>query len=243
MTTTHPQPTGSTARVADGGRIRVLIVDDHPAVRHGVMRLIEEQPDMDVIASAASADTALAVDATADVAVLDFNLGARDGLWLTGRLKRLDKPPHVLIYSAFADQTLAVAATIAGADGLLGKGTLAEELSIAIRRLAGGRQSLPAVKAPVANALRSRLQSRDQAIFGMLLHGIAPAEIADALAITPDELEARRATILRSLSPQLEIAGPARAFAPLDYELPQRRHSYTPAQAAVKRRQTETQER
>ena len=63
----------------------------------------------------------------------------------------------------------------------------------------------------------------------MLLHGIAPAEIADALAITPGELEARRTTILRSLSPQLEIAGPAGASAPLDYELPQRRHRYAPA--------------
>jgi hypothetical protein len=65
----------------------------------------------------------------------------------------------------------------------------------------------------------------------MLLHGIAPAEIADALAITPGELEARRATILRSLSPRLEITGPAGASAPLDYDLPQRRHRYSPASA------------
>ena len=63
----------------------------------------------------------------------------------------------------------------------------------------------------------------------MLLHGIAPAEIADALAITPGELEAHRTTILRSLSPQLKIAGPAGASAPLDYELPQRRQRYAPA--------------
>jgi DNA-binding NarL/FixJ family response regulator len=228
MTSTHSHVTESTAGAADGRRIRVLVVDDHPAVRHGVVRLIEQQPDMVVTASVASVDDALAAGATADVAVLDYDLGARDGLWLTRRLKGLDQPPRVLIYSAFADQTLAVGATVAGADGLLGKGTLAEELSIAIRRLGGGRLSLPAVKAPVADALRSRLQSRDQAIFGMLLHGIAPAEIADALAITPVELEARRATILRSLSPR-EIAGTAGASAPLDYELPQRRHRYASA--------------
>ena len=159
MTTTHSHPTGSTARAADGGRIRVLVVDDHPAVRHGVMKLIEQQPDMVVTASAASVDDALAAGATADVALLDYHLGARDGLWLTRRLKGLDQPPRVLIYSAFADQTLAVAATIAGADGLLGKGTLAEELPIVIRRLAGGRPRLPAVKAPVADELRSRLDS------------------------------------------------------------------------------------
>lgn len=228
MTATQSHPTRSTGATADGGRIRVLVVDDHPAVRHGVMKLIEQQPDMVVTASAASVDDALAAGATADVALLDYHLGAHDGLWLTRRLKGLDQPPRVLIYSAFADQTLAVAATVAGADGLLGKGTLAEELSIVIRRLAGGRPSLPAVKAPVVDELRSRLQSHDQAIFGMLLHGIAPAEIADALAITPGELEARRGTILRSLSPR-EIAGPAGASAPLDYDLPQRRHRYAPA--------------
>jgi DNA-binding NarL/FixJ family response regulator len=233
MTSTYSHPTGSTASAGDRGRIRVLVVDDHPAVRYGVTRLIAEQPDMAVIASAATADSALAVGETVDVAVLDYHLGARDGLWLTRRLKRLDQPPRVLIYSAFADQVLAVAVTIAGADGLLGKGTLVDELSIAIRRLAGGRQSLPAVKSPVANSLRSRLNSGEQAVFGMLLHGIAPAEIAEALAITPGELEVRRSMILRSLSPRLEIDGPAGASAPLDYELPLRRHRYAPARAAV----------
>ena len=229
MTTTHATPTGSGSGAADGDRIRVLVVDDHPAVRHGVIKLIEQQPDMVVTVSAASVDDALAAGAIADVALLDYHLGARDGLWLTRRLKRLDQPPRVLIYSAFADQTLAVAAAIAGADGLLGKSTLAEELPIVIRRLAEGRPRLPAVKAPVAHLLRSRLDSRDQAIFGMLLHGIAPAEIADTLAITPGELEARRTTILRLLSPRLEIAGPAGASAPLDYELPRRRQRYAPA--------------
>src|SRR4029077_2854535 len=56
MTGTHSHPTGSTAGAADARRIRVLVVDDHPAVRHGVVRLIEQQPDMVVTASVASVD-------------------------------------------------------------------------------------------------------------------------------------------------------------------------------------------
>ena len=227
MITANPHPTESTTDPGAGRRdqIRVLVVDDHPAVRHGVVRLIEQQPDMVVCATAGNADDALG-GAAADVAVLDYHLGVRDGLWLTRRLKGLARPPRVLIYSAFADHTLAAAATIAGADGLLGKGTLAEELPLAIRRLAAGRLSLPAVAAPIADALRSRLQSRDQAIFGMLLHGIDPAEVRAALGISSAELETRRTAILNSLSPQRGPAGQATTSLPLDYERPQRRRGY-----------------
>ncbi|HEX5193695.1 MAG TPA: response regulator transcription factor [Solirubrobacteraceae bacterium] len=223
MTTALSHPTRSSTAAAGGGRIRVLVVDDHPAVRHGVAGLIEQQPDMTVIAIASNADDAPALDGSVDVAVLDYHLGARDGLWLTRRLKQLARPPRVLIYSAFADHTLAAAARIAGADGLLGKCALAEELPIVIRRLAAGRLNLPAVAAPVARALRSRLAARDQALFGMLLHGVDPAEVAATLAISDAELELRRAAILSTLSPPEETGRQAPPTGPLDYERPRRR--------------------
>jgi len=60
--------------------IHVLLVDDHPAVRHGIRRLIGEQPDMVTIAehSSAGADTS-EVARWADVAVIDYHLGDRAG--------------------------------------------------------------------------------------------------------------------------------------------------------------------
>ena len=124
----------------------LLFVDDHPAVRFGIRALIAEEPDMQLVAEHgnASADT-IAVAGWADVAVLDYHLGDRDGLWLAQQIKRRAGAPPVLIYSAFADAHLAVAALVAGADGLLAKTTLAEELSVAIRRLACGRQYFPAI--------------------------------------------------------------------------------------------------
>jgi DNA-binding NarL/FixJ family response regulator len=229
MITAHTRHPQSRTGAADGARIRVLVVDDHPAVRHGVVSLIEQQPDMTVTATAASADEARAADGSADVAVLDYHLGARDGLWLTRRLKQRTRPPRVLIYSAFADHVLAAAATIAGADGLLGKAALAEELPIAIRRVASGRPSLPAVATPVADALGSRLAPCDQPIFAMLLHGVDSAEIAAALTISEGELEARRAAIVQSLSPRQEMAGRTPTAGPLDYERPRRRRGYAVA--------------
>ena len=100
-------------------RIRVLIADDHPAVRVGVCRLLGEQPDMRVVAAEISANGPVTAAAAAQVAVIDYHLEDRNGLWATHRLRQLDPPPRVLIYSAFTDQVLALTAIVAGADGLL----------------------------------------------------------------------------------------------------------------------------
>jgi DNA-binding NarL/FixJ family response regulator len=211
----------SAARVR--GPIRVLLADDHPAVRLGVRKLIDDQPDMIVVAEARSADEALGyLEEGDDVAVLDYHLGAgRDGLWATRRLKRRHGAPSVLIYSAFADSALGVAALVAGADGLLAKGSLGDELCNAIRRLAGGRQNLPAIPLSVAHAMRSQLRPSDQAIFGMLMAGVPPEGIVDRLSISRDELDDRRGIMLVALAPaDPRVQG--NAHAPVDYERPRR---------------------
>lgn len=211
--------------------IHVLLVDDHPAVRHGVRQLIAAQPDMVTVAehSSASHDTC-AVARWADVAVIDYHLGGRDGLWLTRQIKQRPSPPPVLIYSAFADTVLAVAAVVAGADGLLPKTTLVEELTVAIRRLANGGQYLPGIPESITAALGSRLERGDQAIFSMLIHGIAPQEICARLGIAPAELETRRQLILRAIAPKpTRPTVPHAVQPPLDYERPRRRRRYPAA--------------
>jgi DNA-binding NarL/FixJ family response regulator len=208
--------------------IRVLLVDDHPAVRLGMRQLIDDQSDMRVVTAVAGAREALSqTEWPIDVAIVDYHLGdAEDGLWLTTQLKRIASPPHVLVYTAFADGALAVATVIAGADGLLGKHELGDELLCAIRRLARGQHNLPAISPSIAHAMRPRFGRGDQAIFSMLLHGIAPDAIAVALSVTPEELDERRSIMLRSLKPVSAHSGLARgARVPLDYERPKRRLS------------------
>ena len=220
-TPTAPDTSSALART----RIRVLLVDDHPAVRVGARKLIDDQPDLAVVAEARSAQEALRrPEVSIHVAVVDYHLGdGRDGLWLTEQLERREQPPRVLVYSAFADHTLAMLALIAGADGLLDKRELGQELCAVIRRLVRGQRHLPAIPAPLTAALRSRLEPHDQAIFDMLVHGIPPEMIMQRLGITHSELNARRSTILGSLNPGRRAVRPRPvARGPLDYERPRR---------------------
>jgi DNA-binding NarL/FixJ family response regulator len=195
---TAPYPLGSSD---DATRLRVLVVDDHPAVRLGLLHLLDDQPDFDVVDAASSAEEArsLAEREPIDVAVVDYQLGSRSGLWLTRMLKRLEPGPSVVMYSAFSDGPLAAACVVAGADGLVSKGGAGPELCHAIRAVARGESRLPLVPPTLAGAMRRRLGSDEQAIFGMLLAGIDPDEIATTLGLSAQSLDSRRWAMLHKL--------------------------------------------
>jgi len=216
----HPAPAGPPHAAEPDQRIRVLIADDHAAVRVGVCRLLDQQPDMRVMTAATNAIEAVtATGAAPQVAVIDYHLGDRNGLWVTRRLRQLVPPPRVLIYSAFSDEALALTAIVAGADGLLGKSAIGAELCVAIRRLAAGQRYLPAVSPAVTRAMSARLSPGQQPIFGMLVYGISPQLITARLGITRSELEAERAAILAVLAPAATRARqPTATRMPLDYE-------------------------
>lgn len=211
--------------------IKVLIVDDHPAVRAGIRTLLAQQPDMLVMGECSSASAAVTADQTPpDVAVVDYHLGDRNGLWVARRLRLLHPAPRILIYSAFADGALAAAAIVAGAHGLLSKSAIGGELCTAIRRLYRGQPYLPAISPTLARSMGASLSAPEQALFGLLLHGVAETEIAAQLEITPAELEAGRAAILAVLAPAATRARiPHAGQSPLHYH--RRRGTPTALQA------------
>jgi DNA-binding NarL/FixJ family response regulator len=186
---------------ADPSRLRVLVVDDHPAIRLGLSQLLDDQPDIVVVEVASSAEQArsLAEGDPIDVAVVDYQLGSRSGLWLTRMLKRLEPAPRVVIYSAYCDGPLAAACVVAGADGLISKGGVGSELCHAVRAVARGHSRIPMVPPALAGAMRRRLGADEQAIFGMLLAGIEPSDVADTLGISERGLDSRRWAMLHKL--------------------------------------------
>jgi DNA-binding NarL/FixJ family response regulator len=183
------------------GATAVLVVDDHQAVRLGLEGLLEQEHGIGEVRSAASSSEALAIAEAAapDVAVVDFHLPDRDGLTLSRELKATSNPPRVLIYSAYADQRLALAALIAGADGVLGKDSLGVELCDRIRALARDEAGRIKVSATTLAAASHELEIDDRPILAMLANGTAPDQIAAVLGISEEWLDTRRWAMLRRL--------------------------------------------
>lgn len=181
--------------------IRILIVDDHPAVRAGIEGLLAAERDLRPVASTATARDAAqeAARLAPDVAVVDYHLADRDGLALTRRLKAAQRPPAVIVYSAYADGPLTIAAMIAGADGVVSKGGLGDELCAAIRTVARGGSEFPRVAPAMVGALAGRLEPEDVPLFGMLVHGTAPEEVVSVMGMSEAWLEARRWAMLEHL--------------------------------------------
>jgi DNA-binding NarL/FixJ family response regulator len=180
---------------------RLLVVDDHPAVRAGLRRLLADEDDFHVVAAVATAEAGvdIAKREPIDVAVVDYQLGGRNGLWLSRKLKRLDDPPAVLIYSAYTDGVLAAAAVVAEADAIVSKGRIGSDLCHEIRSAAAGSRHLPAIPPRLGESLRRRLDHEEQAIFGLLLAGFDTTEVAGTLGLSPAGMESRLWELLRRL--------------------------------------------
>jgi DNA-binding NarL/FixJ family response regulator len=180
--------------------IRVLVVDDHPAVRAGLVAVLRTEPGLVPVAAAADPDGALAEARRRhpDVALVDYHLREGDGLLLCRDLKSLRAAPRVLIYSAFADAGLGLPDTIAGADGLVDKSVPTAELFERVRTVARGETVLP-VTAEAMAAAAARLETRDLPVLGMLMERTPRAEIARVLRVEEREIDSRVEAILSRL--------------------------------------------
>ena len=173
--------------------IRILIVDDHPALQAGLTAVLRREPGLVPIGTAPGAhDLWPAMQRVRpDVVLLDYHLPPSDGLHLCRQIKRTMPPPAVLMFSAYADAKLLVPARLAGADGMVSKSAPAPELYDAIRTVARGGHVLPPIERQLLDEAAARLDTDDLPILGMVLEGVPHADIADALRIEGEELSRR----------------------------------------------------
>ena len=189
--------------------IRILLVDDHPAVRAGLSAVLRAEPGLVPLDAASSVgDLWPALNRTKpDVVVLDYHLPGEDGLVVCRQVKRTMPAPAVLMYSAYADASLTIPAVLAGADGIVNKGAPANELFDAIRRVSRGERVLPPISRELLDAASAQLDTDDLPILGMLLDGTPPAEAAQVLGMEAGEVANRLDRMIARL--KVEVPAPA----------------------------------
>jgi DNA-binding NarL/FixJ family response regulator len=188
--------------------IRILIVDDHPAMRAGLTAVLRAEPGFVPLDAAASvSDLWPTLNRTRpDVVVLDYHLPGDDGLVLCRRIKRQLPAPAVLLYSAYADGSLTIPARLAGIDGFVGKAAPASELYDAIRRLARGERVLPPISREMLDDAGNRLGPDELPILGMMIDDTPLLEIAATLGIEPIEVAHRIDRMIKRL--KVDIPAP-----------------------------------
>ena len=188
--------------------IRMLLVDDHPALRTGLTAVLRAEPGLVPLGTAADEEELWpALNRTKpDVVLLDYHLPPADGLVLCRRIKRTLPPPRVLLYSAYADASLVIPAVLAGADGLVNKGAPAPELYDAVRTVARGDSVMPPISRELLDAARVRLDDEDVPVLMMALDGTPEAEIARILGVSADEMAHRMDRMISRL--KVEVPAP-----------------------------------
>lgn len=166
--------------------IRVLIVDDHPALRAGLRAVLDAEPGIVVAGESAGDEESLwpAMNhSRPDVLLLDYHLPRGDGLQLCYRVKHEVPAPRVIIFSAYANPNLALPARLAQADGLLAKDVGARDLFHAIRAVYGGERLIPPISGTVLEEAFTRLEPEHHAVIGLLLDGTSEADVAQTLGV------------------------------------------------------------
>ncbi len=124
--------------------VRVLVVDDHPVVRHGVQHLLANDPEVEVVGEADSGPRALeqVVALQPDIVILDMRLPGTDGVEITQQLRRSHPEVKIIVLTAYRDEEYLLGALRAGAHAYLLKQASHEMLCEAIHRVYEGERLL-----------------------------------------------------------------------------------------------------
>ena len=192
------------------GRLRVLIVDDHPIVRQGLKQTLADAPEIGEIGEAATPQETLDLvrQREWDVVILDIGLPGRGGLDVLKDIKQDAPRLPVLILSMHAEDQYAVRALRAGAAGYLAKAAAPETLIDAIRKaVSGGRYVSPhlaerlatELTVDAARPLHSALSDREFEVLRLIASGQTVGDIADRLSLSVKTVSTYRARILEKM--------------------------------------------
>jgi len=191
-------------------KIRILLADDHALVRQGFRRILEAEPDMEIVGEADNGreTVALAEKLRPDVIVMDVGMPELNGIEATRRLSESLPRTSVLALSMHKDSVYVREILRAGARGYLLKDAFDRDLLLAVRAVARGEAYLsPAVSEVVLSDYRRQvrdpldlLTSREREVLQMLAEGKTNKEIATALQLSVYTVDAHRGRIMEKLN-------------------------------------------
>jgi len=195
-------------------RARVLIVDDHPAVRQALAMLIGQQSDLEVCGEAADLSEALRLVAATqpDVAVIDISLKTGCGIDLIQRIKDRRGTVRMLVWSTHSESLYAERALRAGALGYVNKDQATDKIVEGIRRVLEGKVYLSdamvetMLQRTVGDASKESIRSpldalanRELEVFRLIGQGVKTAAIAERLHLSVKTIETYRERIREKL--------------------------------------------
>ena len=194
---------------------RVLIADDHTLFREGLRLILSSQPDIQVVAEAASGREAVARcrETGADVVLMDISMPELNGIEAARMLTAAAATPRVIMLSMHATSEHILQSFRAGAAGYLIKEAAGAEVVEAVRAVAAGRRYVSqrvagavidkladlAAGEPVRSAIDS-LSARERQVLQLVAEGKSSAEIATVLFLSPKTVETYRSRLMRKLA-------------------------------------------
>lgn len=190
--------------------INVLIVDDHALVRMGIRRLLDDLPDMQVVAEAENGEQALvlAKKHAPDVVLLDIKMPGIDGWEVTRRLKKSAPQVKIIAVTACSAEPLPMRILQSGAMGYLTKESGVEEMAAAIRRVALGEKYLSAevARKMAISSLEAadespfdKLSEREMQVLLMITSGMDVTDIAERLFLSNKTVNGYRYRVFEKL--------------------------------------------
>lgn len=208
-------------------KLRVLLADDHRLVRLGFRRLLDDEPDMEVVAEAA--DGAQAIELAGafrpDVVVLDMAMPEVDGVQAVPEILRRSPDTKILVLSMYDEPRYVRNALRAGTHGYLLKNALDVGLAEGVRAVAAGKRYLsPAIEALAEETEATedpleRLTNRERQILQLIVQARTSKEIAQMLHISVNTVNVHRTNLMKALNlhstAELVLFGVQHGLAPL----------------------------
>jgi DNA-binding NarL/FixJ family response regulator len=196
-------PASPTVAAQTPYRIRLLVADDHPLVRDGIVAVVSAEPDMEVVAQAGDGREAVARfrSLQPDVALMDVQMPGLDGIGATAAIRSQAPTARIVILTTYDGDVQAMRALKAGASGYLLKSMFRTEVMDAIRTVHAGRRYVPqAIAARLgAHAMSEELSPREVEVLREVAQGGGNLAVARRLGVSDDTVKTHMKHILSKL--------------------------------------------